>query len=116
MSDSDRYGVSNVTKDGGIEELTSFVLSQHRSFWKGAGSCGGEVLMHQFLCQHGHQFDAASSVDQRVICPICGSETTLLAEMHIPVPGPLDRTVGYQESVSDNKQWLSAIRVDSGRK
>ena len=72
--------------------------------------------MHQFLCQHGHKFDAASSVDQRVICPICGSETTLLAEMHIPVPGPLDRTVGYQESVSDNKQWLSAIRVDSGRK
>ena len=39
VSNSDRYGVSDVTKDGGIGELTSFVLPQHRSFWNGAASC-----------------------------------------------------------------------------
>lgn len=71
--------------------------------------------MHQLLCQHGHQFDAASSADQRGIWPICGSVTTLLAEMHTPVPGPLDRTVGYQEPASDNKQSKSTPKPDSGQ-
>ena len=113
--DSDRHGVGEVTTDGVIGELTSFVWPQHRNFLTGAASCGGEALMHQLLCQHGHNFDAASSAGQRVVCPICGSVTTLLAEIHTPVPGPHDRTVGYQEPGSDNKQSKTTPKADAGR-
>ena len=70
--------------------------------------------MHQLLCQHGHQFDAATSAGQRVVCPICGSVTTLLGELHTPAPGPLDKTFGYQEPVTDNKQSKATPKADVG--
>lgn len=71
-------------------------------------------MMKQLRCQHGHQFGVASSTDQRVICPLCGSVTTRQAEIHTPVEGALDKT-RYQEHQPDDEELAPPLTKVAGK-
>lgn len=43
-------------------------------------------MTRQLQCKHGHKFDAASSAEWRVVCPLCGSVTALKTQLVASAP------------------------------